>query len=207
MKLLKLIKNSYALLLLLSIISLTSKASAQTNGGMFSFEYQIGLGTPSLNNFIDEPSFLGFNFEGAYKLTDYFMIGGSVGWNEFVKTFERRKILVQDGGYIAKEWRRVDVTPLLFKATLFYDSETPIKPYISAGIGPWFLRERYIVGPLSSDISSVNFGIRPEIGTFIVFNQFGLRFSAAFNGIIDNTDEIVDVAHWTINMGIVFAQF
>ena len=205
-KLLSATKNIRVLLLLL-LIFVTTTLFAEGNGGMMMFEYQIGVTAPSMSEFIDEPSFLGFNFEGAYKLTDWFMVGGSVGWNEFTKTIERRKVTTPNGGYYAKEWRRVDVTPLLLKGTMFYDSETPFVPYLSVGVGPWFLRERYILGPLSKDLSSVNFGIRPELGTYLYWDPIGIRISAAFNGIIDNTDEIEDVAHWTFNIGIVFAQF
>ena len=195
-------------ILLSVILSLFIVTSVAAEGTLVSIEYQLAFPGKTMKDFVDKPAYSGFNLEFSQLITDYFALGGSFGWNNFYQEWDRQTYQLEDvtGSYIASRWRQIDAMPVLFKTSFVYDNAQTVVPFASLGIGAYFMRTRQIVGPISSDVSSTHFGLRPEAGLYFMFGAVGIKASGAWNAVFNKSSQDADgMSHWNLGLGVTFA--
>ena len=205
------IKNNFRSVLIL--LALLSSFAVAGEGTYVTVEYQLAFPGKTMKDFVDTPGYSGFNLEFAQLVTPYIALGGSFGWNNFYDEWERQAYDVEEvgsgdhaGGYVASRWRQIDAMPVMFKTAFIYDNAQVVVPFVSAGIGAYFMRTREIVGPISTDVSSTHFGLRPEAGMYFMFGAVGIKASGAWNAVFKNSSQDADgMSHWNLGLGVTFA--
>lgn len=193
------------LLVLLTSFSLT----ARDNASWMTMTYEMGF-LP--DDFIGRPAFEGFGFNFYNGISDYVMLGGRFGWNNFFEKIDRHSVNFHDGAKAGTvsgtQYRRVSTMGFLFEGTFVGRNSSILLPYLSVGLGPSWDRKENLIGIWDVYSETVHFVIRPEIGLVIPFDKMGIKVAGGYNGIFNNSDSGADdLDHFTVGVGIAFGDF
>ncbi|WP_185955257.1 outer membrane beta-barrel protein [Solitalea koreensis] len=171
--------------------------------------YNMALPTSSLTDFVDEYSFRGIGLEYGRFVKEKLSAGISLGWNVFYQaapsaTYDLENTLTVTG----KTYRYINAYPLILKAHYYLGEphKTPLLPYIGAGIGTTFARQRLDFGVYSYENNAWQFGVYPEIGTFYSINSnanitANIRYNIGFEA-----GGLPSVSFIGFNLGLAFSK-
>jgi hypothetical protein len=171
-------------------------------------EYQIAFPAFGHEDFIQEPSFLGWAFSFSEAVSDVIYLGGYFGWSTFYEDLGMKTYSEPGHDKTVHVWRQSNLFPVMFVPTVMLLPDSPVKPFVGLGIGAYFTHKQSLEGFWDNIRSGVNFGLRPEVGVQGEFGVVGVKLSGAFNGVVNNnaSGAVVDISDFSINLGVVFGR-
>ncbi|NOX86358.1 MAG: porin family protein [Chlorobi bacterium] len=162
-------KNTIKTIVLALLMAMGTSAFSQ-GGGIWNFQWTIGVPTGATNDFLSAPSFRGFAIQGGGYVTDNLMIGGRAGWQVFYKDYgfvTRKSDNYAISGY---QRRYINAVPLTINLNYFF-GHGMVLPYIGFGVGPYYIETRDYMGIYYLRENKWHFGLAPEIGVMIPFGS------------------------------------
>lgn len=151
--------------------------------GMFGISYDIGMPVGSTSDYIGQPSFRGFGFEGRGFLKDNISYGGSFNWTVFYEEVgpaewqqEEENGTLENGTLHGKQYRYINSFPLMATMHYYFGEWDATRLYLGGGIGANIIHQRTDVGIYTVKDEKWRFGFAPEVGVLIPVN-----FSSSIN--------------------------
>lgn len=194
--------KKYILTLLIAFSGLI--ASAQESD--FLITYQMSLPVGETSDYISSFGGRGFGMEWRQHLASApLSFGISVDWNVlYQKTDDRysnpSEGIVADG----KQYRYMNVVPMLAHANYYFNKDGVANPYIGVGVGTYFINQRTEFGQWAVVEKNWHFGVAPEIGVVADVNPsvdmiFSVRYNHAFKA-----GNATDHSYLGFNIGFVY---
>lgn len=172
-------------------VMLFGVSSFAQGGGIWNFDWNIGISLGETSEFISEPSFRGFNIEGRGFVTDNMTIGGMAGWQTFYQDFGKVTEDFSNTGVITGYKRRyLNVVPLMVTWD-YYFMPGMVMPYIGLGVGTYYIESRNFMGIYYVQGEDWHFGLAPEVGVAIPFGAgaAGVNVNVKYNMAAKTKDE------------------
>lgn len=194
----KKLKYISALALLLTI----SIPGFSQGGGIWNFQWVMGLPVGSTTDFISQFSVRGFGVEGRGYVTDKLTIGGRAAWQTFY----------QNDGWITEEFEDatihgykrayINAIPLTVNGH-YYFGYGMVLPYIGVGIGAYYIETRDFMGIYYLQEKAWHFGVAPEIGVVVPFgsSNTGINLAVKYN-YAAKTKDTREISWFEIDLGI-----
>lgn len=200
---------------ILIIIMLVFSASvfAQSTS-IVGFTYGISLPLGKTKEFVEDPSFVGFNLEARRTISKNVLIGFSLGWNVFGEEVNGTIHLENDqvtGDITGNQGRYINAFPILLNITYAFAKNRASKfiPYVTMNSGMYVIQQRFYIGIYQFDNNHTHFGVGPEAGFMIKSESMNFLFNVRYNYAFDagdrmNGDEKNDHSWISFNMGIAY---
>jgi len=173
-------------------------------GGIWNFQWAMGLPLGSTSDFIGQFSVRGFGIDGRGYVTDRITVGGRAAWNTFYEnsgwvTEESDNITIN--GY---KRRYINAVPLTVNSH-YYFGFGAVLPYIGVGVGAYYIETRDFMGIYYLRESAWHFGVAPEIGVVIPFgnSNTGINFAVKYN-YAAKTKDTREISWLEIDLGIAY---
>jgi hypothetical protein len=152
-------------ILLTLLVGATMSAQAQQN--VYVFEYSMGFPTGDLRDYIDEPSFRGFNFGYRYMLDDNRALGLDMGWQTF---FEKKDYATYTDGTSSisgVQYRYTNAFTASLQIDQVFNEGGDIRPFIGMGAGTSYMRRTVDMGLYRLERDPWQFMLQPEAGVWL----------------------------------------
>lgn len=149
-------------ILLALLVGATVTAKAQQN--IYLFEYSMGFPTGDLRDYIDEPSFRGFNFGYRYMLDENRALGIDMGWQTF---FEKKDYATYTDGTASIsgiQYRYTNAFTASLQIDQVFNEGSDIRPFIGLGAGTSYMRRTMDMGLYRLERDPWQFMLQPEAG-------------------------------------------
>ena len=144
------------------LVGATMSAKAQQN--IYMFEYSMGFPTGDLREYIDEPSFRGFNFGYRYMLDENRALGLDMGWQTF---FEKKDYATYTDGTSSVsgiQYRYTNAFTASVQIDQVFNEGSDIRPFIGIGAGTSYMRRTLDMGLYRFERDPWQFMLQPEAG-------------------------------------------
>jgi OmpW family len=173
-------------------------------GGIWNFQWVMGMPLGSTSDFIDQFSVRGFAIDGRGYVTDNLTVGGRAGWSTFYKDFGW--VTETNGNYTINGYKRryINTIPLTINAH-YYFGKSQVLPYIGLGAGAYYVETRDFMGIYYLREKAWHFGLAPEAGVEIPFgnSNTGINFAVKYN-YAAKTKDTSEIAWLEIDLGIAY---
>ncbi len=161
-------------------VMLFGVSSFGQGGGIWNFDWNIGIPIGDTRDFIDQPSFRGFSIEGRGFVTDNMTVGGMAGWQTYYKSVGWVTEDIGETGKIYGFKRRyLNMVPILVTWD-YYFLPGNVMPYIGLGVGTYYIESRDFLGIYYIQGEAWHFGLAPEVGVTIPFGSGGAGLNVNF---------------------------
>jgi len=173
-------------------------------GGIWNFQWVMGLPVGPTSDFVDQFSVRGLGIEGRGYVTDNLTIGGRAAWSTFYKDFGR--VTESVGNYTINGYKRryINAIPLTINAHYYFVNGI-VMPYVGVGVGAYYVETRDFMGIYYLREKAWHFGVAPELGIEIPFgsSNTGLNFAVKYN-YAAKTKDTREVGWLEIDLGIAY---
>lgn len=194
--------KKYILTLLIALIGLF--ATAQESN--FIITYQMSLPVAETSDYINSFGGRGFGMEWRQHLESApISFGLSVDWNVLYEKTEDR-YMNADQGIVAdgKQYRYMNVAPILAHANYYFNKDAIVNPYVGVGVGTYYINQRTEFGQWAIVEKNWHFGFAPEIGAVADINpSVDMIFSVRYNYALKAGNSI-DHSYLGFNIGFVY---
>ncbi|MDX2133394.1 MAG: hypothetical protein SFV52_01325 [Saprospiraceae bacterium] len=182
----------------------------------YGFAYSMGFpGSKEFKDFVDKPSFAGFNFSVINYRTSQLGLGFSIGWNDFYQQDKYTTIQYNDATTVTGTFRHnIYFTTVLFNSRYRFlaPERLDAKGFeASVGLDPglYFMTQRGQVSIYYDEETRTLFGLNPSIGGIYRMNNIGIQARARYHIMIDGgSSQFVTVPNYfSVDVGIVFLEF
>jgi len=176
---------------------------AMAQSAAWNFNYMIAMPMGESKDWVDQTSFRGFSLDGRSFIQDNYSIGGSMSWQGFYEKRENQLIETDNADIFGDQFRYINSFNVSIDAHYYFGQPYGIRPYIGAGVGPYYVSQRGDLGLYSLLWEGWHFGVRPEVGVFIPFNNsdYGLNLGAKYHYIFKSKDTITN-QYLAFNIGL-----
>jgi opacity protein-like surface antigen len=131
---------------------------------IYMLEYPIAFGVGDLGDFIDEPSFRGFNFGYRYLVDEEVAIGMDIGWQTFYE--DRESATYTDGtqSITGKQYRYMNMFTASAQVDKVFAPGSDLRPFVGIGAGTSYARRTLDMGQWSLEKDPWQFMLQPEAG-------------------------------------------
>lgn len=175
--------KKYKILLTGLFIALLGMTSFGQGGGIWNFDWNIGIPLGETADFIDQPSFRGFSVEGKGFVTDNMTVGGQAGWQTFYQDFGWVTEAVGETGTVYGYKRRyLNAVPIMVSWD-YYFMQGLVMPYLGFGVGTYYMESRNFLGSYYIQGDDWHFGLAPEVGVAVPFGSgtAGVNVNVKYN--------------------------
>ena len=198
------------LFVLLAIFATISPVLAQY-GGMAGFTYNTSQTMGETKEWIQDFSWRGFSVQYNYFGSDRTSLGVEMGWNVFGERVSGVAVL-SNGAISGTQIREISVVPFLITGNYHFASLwEDISPYISIGLGAYYITDKLSAGVFSLSKDNLHFGIAPEFGFYIPAGDGFLKFALKYNRAVPAGESVLGekrgYSFLGINVGLGFPTF
>lgn len=165
--------------LLLLVLGMATNGRAQEN--IYILEYPIGIATGDLHDYIDNPSFRGFNFGYRNMVDENRAVGLDIGWQTF---FEKKDLATYTDGtqsLTGVQYRYTNAFTASLQVDHVFADGKDIRPFIGLGAGTSYVRRTLDMGLYSLEKDPWQFMVQPEAGVSLYLaNGNALLLSANY---------------------------
>jgi outer membrane protein W len=172
----------------------------------------MAVPTGNSREFIENTSYIGFVIDGRRFADRNVTYGIQFGWNIFHEE-TKETINIERGAISGRQFRYYNMWPILVNAHYYLGRKRDFRTYIGAGIGTYYILQRYELGVFMLESNNWHFGIAPEIGFLIpVSRTVSVNTSIKYNYAFDSGKSVWgddDNAHSfvSLNVGLAFTGF
>lgn len=167
--------------ILIAMLTLSLPSFSQ-GGGLWNFQWVMGLPTGSTSDFISKFSARGFGIEGRGYVTDRITVGGRAAWSTFYENFGW--VTETSGNATINGYQRkyINAIPLTVNTHYYFGNGLAL-PYIGVGLGAYYIEARNYIGIYYVQEKAWHFGVAPEAGVVIPFgnSNTGVNFAVKYN--------------------------
>lgn len=173
-------KKNKIFLTALFVVTMSFGSFAQ-GGGIWNFQWVIGVPMGETSDFLSQASVRGFGVEGRGFVTDNLTVGGRIGWQTFYQNFDFVTIETEDFTISGYQRKYVNAIPITIGAH-YYFGRARVLPYAGVGVGPYYVETRDYMGIYYVEEKNWHFGVAPELGVVIPFgdSNSGINFAAKY---------------------------
>ena len=173
---------------------------------MWTYDYSMAFTSGDMHDFIETPSFRGFNIQGRrFFLENAFSAGLSFGWNGFYQDFGRKMHEIDAAAITSNMYRYMYVTNVDANFHFYpLENDALIQPYVGFQIGTHFINKQLEVGSYIAKDESWRFSFAPEIGLLVPFgkdSEWGFHTSAKWNYSQFGRDNLDNITYIQVNTG------
>ena len=175
--------------------------------------YQISHPSGDTENYIDNPSYLGFGLDFRKAVRDDVAVGINFGWNVFHET-TGEPVSIDKGSLTGvvtgHQDRTLNAFPMMVNASYYFGKKGGIRPYVGMNLGGFVFIDTFDIGAFRIEETRGDWGMAPEVGVVIPVQYdmgmvFSLRYNYAFTGESALGKDIHN-SFTTLNVGFVFLQ-
>jgi hypothetical protein len=197
----KKIRTFFVVALLLPAASLSAQV-------YFSFGYGPSFPLGDTKEYIDQASWRNFNMEIGFYVAKNFSVGSSFSWYGSYQDYPFRTWSNIQGSTVTvtgQQWRYGNNYPLTFLLKYYLHLKTTsFRPYIGAGLGPYFTNRQIDLGVWSVKEYFVQFGFYPELGLSYWFKRgFALSMEGRYNYSV-KTSELPSQSNIAVSIGLIW---
>ena len=144
------------------LVGATMSAKAQQN--IYMFEYSMGFPTGDLREYIDEPSFRGFNFGYRYMLDENRALGLDMGWQTFYEKKDYATYTDGTSSISGIQYRYTNAFTASLQIDQVFNEGSDIRPFIGLGAGTSYMRRTLDMGLYRFERDPWQFMLQPEAG-------------------------------------------
>jgi hypothetical protein len=176
--------------------------------GYLSFGYGPSIPVGKSSEYIDKLSWRGFNMEAGAFVTRNISVGAAFSWYGSYKSYPYQTYENIQGTAITitgHQWRYENVYPLVavFKYYIPLKNKK-LRPFIGAGLGPYFINRSLDFGIYSRGKNDTQFGFYPELGlSYWMKGGYAFSLDAKYNYSI-KTNDLPSHSNIAINLGLVW---
>jgi len=189
------------ILILIAFIAFGYSSYSQSMHGL---SYSMALPVGETSDFISKYQWRGFAVEGKYFLTDNVTLGWQSGWNTM---YQEESGTFVDGTRTrtGTQYNYLNIWPALFTFNYFFGYDGDVQPYLGAGIGTYYVKQRNQMGLFATNYDVWNFGLAPEVGVLIPLNLNSNFFiNMKYNYGINGNDDVGNYSYLTFNVGFMW---
>jgi hypothetical protein len=194
-----------SIILLAALVTIvTSFANAQNS--LFSVNYAVSVPTGNTSDFIDQVSGRGLILEYQKFVKRDITFGGEIGYFSFYKR-ELNKVYTEGSASLSGvQYRYQNSYPIMVTGTYYATTESNVKPYGSFGLGTIAHDRRIDMGIFTSQETSWQFALRPELGLMISpSEQVSFKLGAKYYHSFESGD-LAGQSNIGFNFGFVFIR-
>jgi outer membrane protein W len=167
--------------------------------------YSIALPTGDTRNFISEPSFTGLSLDLRKFVADNVSLDFLVGWNGFEEeTIDLISIPYAD--ISGTQRRLMNIFPVMIGTHYYFGEGTEFRPFIGAGVGMYFIYQKFELGLAELESSKWHLGIEVDAGMVYlldtIYALINVRYHYAFKATNEITQRSTSHAYWAFNIGL-----
>jgi hypothetical protein len=166
---------------------------------MWNAQYSTALPMGTTKDYTDGFSWRGATFDIERAANDNVAFGLSLGWHvmddKVVGTEE-----FDQGAVSGTAYRYVNSVPVLLTGTYFAGDRRSPRPFLSAGAGTYYVKNRTEVGVFAIENSNWHLGLMAEAGVMIPRpGGTGMTLSARYNWGLETSD--IERQYFTFSIG------
>ncbi len=173
---------------------------------IYMIEYPIAFGVGDLGEFIDEPSFRGFNFGYRYLVDEEVAIGMDIGWQTF---YEDRDLATYTDGtqsITGKQYRYMNMFTASAQVDKVFAPGSDLRPFVGIGAGTSYARRTVDMGQWSLEKDPWQFMLQPEAGVSLYLsNGNAVLLSANYYWSFE-TQQLEAQSFLSLNIGYAFGD-
>lgn len=163
-------------LLLFVFVSSFQVTKAQETYLIFNFAPHFPLA--NTQEYLGNGSGRGFNVTFHKMVNDRYGLGGEIGFTSLFEKVEGETFTRETIALSGTQFRYQNVVPIMVSAIYFLNPNAKIRAYGSLGAGVILHSRRLEMGIFRENTSSLQLGIRPEIGAIFKINEYiGINLS------------------------------
>jgi hypothetical protein len=172
--------------------------------------YDVSIPAGDLQEFIEDPSWLGFSLTFRKQVDRNVTAGLLFGWQVFSER-TGETIQLENGAATGTQDRYVNSFPIMLNAHYYLGERGNIRPYVGLNAGGLIVLRRYAIGIITIDSDSWEWGVTPEIGAVVPLNRDTAlllqgKFTYSFTGEdLAGTD--MKIAYYGISVGFAWQQY
>jgi opacity protein-like surface antigen len=173
---------------------------------IYMLEYPIAFGVGDLGEFIDEPSFRGFNFGYRYLVDEEVAIGMDIGWQTFYE--DRESATYTDGtqSITGKQYRYMNMFTASAQVDKVFAPGSDLRPFVGIGAGTSYARRTLDMGQWSLEKDPWQFMLQPEAGVSLYLtNGNAVLLSANYYWGFE-TQQLEAQSFLSLNIGYAFGD-
>lgn len=196
----------------IAIVSCTSFAQEL----LTNVTWNIGIPVSKMNQYTTDVTYRGFTISGRRFLDKYNSVGLSFGWNIFdEKSYTPINIAGTNGsGTISgTQVRSVNSFPMMVGLHHHFGKRDDMRAFIGLNTGVYYILQRLDIGVYRFDNDNWHFGLAPEAGLLIPFDEdktafyVGARYNYAFDsGTALGGSENNFYSYYELNLGFSFSS-
>ena len=204
-------------LLLILPFMLAASLPVRAQDSYFLGTYQISVPFRDTKDYLggNQTSYrgLGFDLRVFTGRDGRFSLGGGSGWNVFESGAIAETISIRsddfNGDVTGTQFRYINSVPLMFQAHYHLGDPDDAHAYFGTGVGVYYIRQRFEIGLVATEVSNWHFGIAPEAGVnvpmsdSISFNA-NVRYHFAAKGGTDIEGKETGYDYLAFNLGLSF---
>ncbi len=168
-------------LLLIAAIVMAPLAGMSQGQNIYILEYPIGFAIGDMNDFIDEPSFRGFNFGYRNLNDDGIALGIDMGWQTFYEEMDQATYTVDTRSITGLQYRYMNMFTASAQVDKVFADGSDVRPFIGLGAGTSYARRTVDMGQWSLETDPWQFMLQPEAGVSLYLEGGNaLMFSANY---------------------------
>ena len=136
-------------------------ASGQEYIGLLSYSYAVPTG--DTHNFIDNDSWIGFNFEGRWLFDQKSSVGILLGWQEFYHKVNT-DINFNSGTVSGTQYRHMHIFPMMLTGHWYGGIPGGKRPFIGGGLGTTYVRQLFDIGLQEATEDHWHFALAGDAG-------------------------------------------
>lgn len=191
---------------LLAVLLTLGISGFSQGGGVWNFQWAMGLPLGSTSDFIDKFSARGFAIDGRGYVTDRITVGGRAGWNTFYQNFDWVTNSNESGTVTIHGYKRryINAIPLTINSH-YYFGYGLVLPYLGIGLGAYYIETRDFMGIYYLQEKAWHFGLAPELGVVIPFgnSNTGINLAVKYN-YAAKTKDTRSISWLEIDLGIAY---
>lgn len=137
-------------------------SKAQQN--IYMLEYSMGFPLGDLNDYINEPSFRGFNFGYRYMLDENRAIGLDMGWQTFYELKDLATYTEGTSSITGIQYRYTNAFTASVQIDQVFSEGKDLRPFIGIGAGTSYMRRTLDMGLYRLERDPWQFMLQPEAG-------------------------------------------
>jgi opacity protein-like surface antigen len=178
-------------------------------------DYAISTPTSDIKEFIDKTSFRGIGLDirkylgGDNKVS----VGGRVAWHVFDSGGITETISIRtdelNGDVNGTQFRYINSFPMMGVVHYYFGEPGSVNAYVGAGVGVYYIKQRFEIGLLATEANRWQFGFAPEFGVNIpvgssIAANFNVTYNYAAASGTDISGEKTGSQYITFNIGLGF---
>lgn len=198
-----------------TLLTLFVSVPLQAQDAVTVVNYEISVPTGDTKEYIDRTSFrgLGIDFRKFLGSENKVSVGGRFAWHVFDSGAITDTISIRTdeltGDVSGTQFRYINAFPIQGVFHYYFGEPGRVNAYVGAGVGIYYIKQRFEIGLLATEANSWHFGVAPEFGVNFPFSDsvaanVNVMYNYAAASGTDVSGEKTGYNYFSINVGLAF---